>query len=383
MKKIFTEDLVLYKEGTYKGRINWKASIGADVRFIYNDQTGTVKIIDYKDRKITLQYNKIIKTIPEQSFKKGNIGGILGKRHIGHKFKEQDIINNFKIIKPIYIHDGKCNYKAYEYQCTLCNHIGTKYERDLDKLCPVCQVKIGNKVDPMINSIKVTDPDIYNLIIDDGVEFYARKSEHKVHWKCPNCQKINYTSLGHLTENKRLPCKYCSDGTSFPEKILNNVMSQISKTFEPQKTFEWTNRKYDIYDQGIYIEINGQQHYKKGFDKCGGRTVQEEQENDYHKKQIAIENDANYKDYIYIRADVSDFNYIKNNILDSNMKKYYNMQVINWEEVKKNGLKSDIVEAIRLYNQGLSIQAIARELKKCKNTIKNYLQKASVLDIKK
>lgn len=381
MRKIFKEDLCVYQEGKYQGNIDWKGSIGREVRFIYDNFEGKVKIINYKKRKLLLEYNGEQKSISENTFRTGGLGNFLGTRYRGYKYCKGDIINNFKILdlSPI-IEDG-CRYKAYKYECMDCHHIGIKREGDLRKRCPVCQVACP-AVDPNINGLKIAYPEIYNIIIDENKDRLSYGSDAKVHWKCPNCNKINYTALPHLTEKKRLPCKYCSDGTYFPERMLNNVMSQISTTYEPQKTFKWSNRKrYDIYDKGLFIEINGQQHYSKGFDSCGGRSLEEEKQNDRIKESLARKNDKNFIDYIHIKADESDFNYIKNNILSSPMNKYYDLKIINWEEVWKYSIKSDVVEAARLHKDGIKITDIAIILKKSSSTIRNYLRKASDIDI--
>ena len=44
--------------------INWKKCIGLDVRFIYDDIEGSVKIIDYIDGYVEIDYNgRITKTL--------------------------------------------------------------------------------------------------------------------------------------------------------------------------------------------------------------------------------------------------------------------------------------------------------------------------------
>ena len=45
MRKIFTEDLPKWKEGRNKGKINWEASIGLKIRFIYNEINGYLEIL--------------------------------------------------------------------------------------------------------------------------------------------------------------------------------------------------------------------------------------------------------------------------------------------------------------------------------------------------
>ena len=67
IKNIFVdlEELEKYKEGKYKGKINWKNNIGKKVSFVYEDIEGELEIIDYDSKKqyLTIKYNNNIKKI--------------------------------------------------------------------------------------------------------------------------------------------------------------------------------------------------------------------------------------------------------------------------------------------------------------------------------
>lgn len=299
--------------------------------------------------------------------------------HKGFKYGSGEIINDKLILECYYVKKEQNKKKFYKYKCVKCGFVGEKSEYDLVKGCPICNS--NRYIHSDINSIKITNPLVYDLIVDEDACNYSRGSSRKVNWKCPNCGKINYTQIKHLTKDT-LPCKYCGDGISYPEKILNNVMSQISKSYESQKVFNWSqNRKFDVYDKGIFIEINGQQHYLKSFETCGGRTVNEEQNNDNFKLELAKKCDRNYLDYIIIDARFSDFNFIKRNIIKSNLKKYYDLNIINWDLIKNNVGKSMVVEAGKLHNFGYDSKQISNHLKISRGTAIRYLHMATDLGI--
>jgi hypothetical protein len=155
-----------------------------------------------------------------------------------------------------------------------------------------------------------------------------------------------------------------------------NVLYQLSVNFETQKLFLWSNKRvYDFYieDSKTIVEVHGLQHYEnKGFK--GGRTLEEEMNNDEIKSILAKDNGI--ENYIIIDARKSDIEFIKNSILTSNLKKIYNLENIDWETCHKNACKSLVKSACDLWNTGLhSTSLIGNKLSLNKNTIRNYLKK--------
>ena len=47
LKKVFLEDLPRWKNGKNRGNINWEKSIGYEVKFIWGNVNGIIKIINY------------------------------------------------------------------------------------------------------------------------------------------------------------------------------------------------------------------------------------------------------------------------------------------------------------------------------------------------
>ena len=51
VRKTFIESLPIWEEGHQKGRINWCASIGQTIEFIYDNIKDFLKIVDYNNKK--------------------------------------------------------------------------------------------------------------------------------------------------------------------------------------------------------------------------------------------------------------------------------------------------------------------------------------------
>lgn len=375
------DSLPKYISGCYKNKIDWKNCIGNEVNFVNDDINGTIKILEYNKSKqqVKIQYKDNICWFYTSSLIDSKISRLTkrAKQRTPFIFKIGDIYNNIRIDECF----KKNSYKRYKYTCLICGHKGEKNEVDVKRYgCPICSNK--RFVDSNINGIKITHPNVYKMIIDKGAEYYSYGSAHKVHWKCPLCNNINFTAIKKLTSDKPTGCSYCGDGISYPEKILYGVLSYVSTNYIKQMSFEWSvNKKYDVFDNGIFIEIHGGQHYVKSFEKCGGRTLEEEKENDILKKQLALTNYRNIIDYIVIKAYPEKFNIIKENILKSNMCELYDMSKVDWKAVRKNAESSLVCSVSKDYNDGIQIMELSTKYNLNRGTITKYLHKGTELGI--
>jgi rubrerythrin len=381
LKKVYLDNLPKYTSGCYKNKIDWKNCVGKEINFVNDDINGMIKILEYNKSKqqVKIQYKDNIYWFYTSSLIDSKISRLTkrSEQRTPFKFKIGDINNNIRIDECF----KKDSYKRYKYTCLICGHKGEKNEVDMKRFgCPICNNK--RFVDPSINGIKITHPNIYKMIIDKDAEYYSYGSAHKVHWRCPLCNNINFTAIKNLTSDKPTGCSYCGDGISYPEKILYGVLSYISTSYIKQISFDWSmNKKYDAFDNGIFIEIHGQQHYVKSFEKCGGRTLEEEKENDKLKKKLALINFKTIKDYITIKAYPEKFDVIKENILKSNISKFYDVSKINWEIVRKNAESSLVCCVSKDYNDGISINSLSIKYNLSNSTIVRYLHKGTVLGI--
>lgn len=344
---------------------------------------------------VKIKYNKcghIRDTVADKIYKGKNCpvcyGGILlSQDEFERQAKE---MNPHLIIKGKYT-KGKDPIEIY---CTLCG--GTSYPH-ADELrhykmsgCAVCN---GKRVQIGINDMWTTNPKIAKLLADpeDGYK-YTGKSDKYVNFMCPVCKSILRRRITTVNENG-LCCPHCSKKVSYPERFMVSFLNQLHIEYKTQKIFEWSknikhknkrlcgNKKYDFYvENKIIIETHGKQHYYEGnFTHKGARTLQEEQENDKLKEEIAKKNGINH--YIVIDCRESNIEWIKNSILNSELNNLYNLSDIDWEECNRYATGSKIEEAAKLWNDGLSTGDIKDKMHISCTTVITYLNKAVELNM--
>lgn len=172
-----------------------------------------------------------------------------------------------------------------------------------------------------------------------------------------------------------------SDGVSIPEKFMWNILKQLSTEFIIQLnklTFEWCeNYRYDFYipSLNMIIETHGMQHYEKGFESCGGKTLEEEQKNDRLKKELALNN--NIKNYIVVDCRYSEFDWLKENV-SKELNEFFDLSNIDWNLVWENSLKNFVWETKRLVEKGYNNIQIAEILCVNKTTIEKYKKQSGI-----
>lgn len=140
--------------------------------------------------------------------------------------------------------------------------------------CPFCrkgakQILIG------FNDIWTTNPELGSLLAnkDDGYK-YTENSMTKLDWKCPECGVIIKNKSISNVNRYKLVCNICSDGITYPNKLMFIILSQLNINFDTEKTFDWCKfiyknkirtGRYDFYfeisDKKYIIEMDGGFHY--------------------------------------------------------------------------------------------------------------------------
>lgn len=313
-----------------KKEIKWKYEIGQRI-IDYNEDGNIKRDLTISDRKMT---NKQIKD----------------------KRKKRGYTNQ--------------NIKLYKYKCNMCGfecneHYSLKEsaymneywigERNLfnNKSGCYCCGKGNQIVVKGINDIATTNPELikYFVNVEDAYK-YSYTSNKRVLTKCLNCGIEKKTPLSTLYIYG-FSCPKCSDGISYPNKFMFNLLQQLNTSFETEKRFDWCKYKinnkesYGIYDfyipsMKLIIEMDGGFH--KRDNKMSGQTAEETQGIDSEKDRLAKENglevvriDCNY-------GNGNRFDYIKNSILDNKLNEIFNLDTINWENVIKYSEKSLIKE---------------------------------------
>lgn len=242
--------------------------------------------------------------------------------------------------------------------------------------CPFCS---NRKVLKSFNDMWTTNPTLAKLLSDseDGYK-YTQSSEKKVYWKCNECDLIIYKKKINQIKNYGLSCPRCSDGKSFPEKIVYSILLQLDISFEQEKSFKWSEgKRYDYYlDQyNTIIEAHGKQHYNGGFESAGGRSLEEEIENDKLKEAYARQNGIGY---IVINCSVSDISFIRKEIFKSKLKQILDLDSVDWLECVKFSCTSLIKEVCNTFeNSSLTQVDIGKKYKISENTVRNYLKRGS------
>ena len=211
---------------------------------------------------------------------------------------------------------------------------------------------------------------------------YLPFSSQKVHWICSCCGN-KYEQYIDCRTKRNNGCQNCGDGISYPEKIMSNVLNQLNLKFEHQltsKKMRWCdNYKYDFYlnDYNIIIETHGSQHYKESG---RGRTLLKEKQNDEDKKELAFKNGIQKNNYIIINCSISDLNYIKLNIIQSNLSKLFELSNINWEKCHEYACSSLVKIACDLWEGGIkNTVEIGDILNLSYSTIGSYLKQGKLL----
>jgi len=233
-----------------------------------------------------------------------------------------------------------------------------------------------------------TNPELAKLLADpdDGYK-YSQNSGSKIDWKCPNC--------GFIIKNKKiedinkygLSCPKCSDGVSYPEKIMFNILQQLNIEFIYQlskQNCHWikNNYRYDFYfkynNNKYIVEMDGSFHYM--HNDMNNQTKEQTKKIDNIKNEMAINNNAKI-----IRINCSyrhnnKYTYIKNNIIHSELANIFNLSKIDWLQCNNFAYNSLMKQACDLWRKyQYSTLKISAMLHLSDSTIRNYLKQGTKL----
>ena len=251
--------------------------------------------------------------------------------------------------------------------------------------CGVCSNKIILKG---VNDLWTTDSKIANMLINPEEGYlYCRNSQKKLKFKCPNCGSVKEIAP-YVVYTYGLGCRVCSDGISYPEKVIRSVLLQSDVLFCPEYSPTWIKpRRYDFYlpDYNVIIETNGRQHYDNAFGTDGSASVEEIQANDKEKHNLAINNGID--DVIFVNCCFSEIEYIKQSITsDERLQLIINFDVIDWREVDLSSQKSILIEVCEKWDKSEvyepdRVRQLSVEYKVSTTTIRSYLRRGTELGL--
>jgi hypothetical protein len=305
---------------------------------------------------------------------------------IGVKKSHEEYVNELELIHPhIKAVDRYINTDTkILHKCIIDNYIWMVRPQDLlsGYGCPVCS---GRKIGPAPeykNSIWASKHREYfsQFLTEEQMKNYTPSSSKKIQATCPKCHKPKKITIYNLLYNG-IGCT-CSDHISFPNKYVFNILQQLKIDVIPEYTPKWAyGKRYDLYVPSLelIIENHGLQHYEERI--FTGRTLSQEQANDANKKMMAYNHNINT--YIVLDCRVSSGDFIQQSIMQSCLPNILNFAIedIDWRAAEQYAQKDLTAEAIRLYNQGVSIQQIVGYLHVSDASIRNWLRRGGELGL--
>lgn len=247
-----------------------------------------------------------------------------------------------------------------------------------------CRFCLGLIIKRGVNDLWTLRPDVASMLQDKNIGYkYGVNNQYKTNFVCPDCSSINYKSIATVTKNG-LCCDACSDNISYPNKFIYHLLKSLGESFEREKIFEWCKGKlFDAYvkSKNLIIEMDGGLgHGNRGF---GKNWREPEYGNDFYKDLTATEQGIQV---IRIDCDYPHnerFNYIKNNIINSELSQIYDFTNINWEEIDIKSQSNIFLQVVDDLKDGMYICDIAKKYDISDCTVGRYLKRAKELGLYK
>lgn len=246
--------------------------------------------------------------------------------------------------------------------------------------CPCCA---GRIVVVGINDLHTTNPEVSKYLNNYNDGFDITYGTHKkIDFKCPHCSSLKKCRPNRVLDiNGKYQCSVCGDGISYPEKFMASVLEQLNIEYIYQLThtyYDWVgNYRYDFYvpSKNLIIEMNGLQHY------CSSNCWNNKMNNsDDIKYELAKNNGI--KNFVYVDARYSKFDYVKNNIIQS-LSYYFDLSNINWERCGENANKSLMIEICNYVtnNKNFDINILCENFNLSSSTVLSYVKEGAKLGL--
>ena len=391
-KEIFLENLPRLKNGN----ISWKNSVGHKVHFIYDDIEDNLEIINYisKIGKLTILYNNKTMDISPGHFTECCFGKILNrvtkefKIEIGTTFKDEK--RDITIIdREIRYDKNGHRWKYYKYHCNIDGNEDWVREESLLNQKVGCNVCSGDKVIET-NCIWNTDRELCVMLgIPKEVAITAtRGSNRHITFNC-KCGNPITIMPSNIIKNKSIGCKKCSDGKSYPEKFIFSALDQSKEYFIPEYQPEYLKReengklsqkRNDFYLPNLNIVIEADGGLGHEYGKVHGKsnkTLEEYINVDKWKEEQNLKHGIKT-----IRIDCFESNteYIKNNILNSELTDYIDFSSVDWNKCNEYAIKSIVKEVCDWWNNKSEEESTldcSKYFKLNRTTVINYLKKGT------
>lgn len=267
--------------------------------------------------------------------------------------------------------------KGHEWEATI-------VKRTDGRGCPYCS---NRKVLKGYNDLATTHPHYVKYFANiENAYTHTYSSSKKVELRCPDCGHTKVMQVSRLT-HYGFSCDLCSDGISFSEKLMGSILTKLNIEFIKQMSYDNGEHRYDFYlpKYNAILETHGLQHYEHGFKKFG-KTLEEEQENDRYKRELAISNGVLNENYNEIDCRYSTLEYCRPNI-EKTLSNYINTSLLtdeDWKEANIQAQKSLKIEVCKYWeenkrvNSELTVAQVSDVFGKHNTTVSKYLKWGSV-----
>lgn len=310
-------------------------------------------------------------------YERSRTSGIYAKTHEAfiEKFntenphaKDIEILGRYKNSKTKIL--CKCKIHNYEWS----TFPSTLYKA---KGCPVCT---NYRVVAGLNDIATIRPDLVKYFIDpNDATKYTKSSNQRLTFKCPDCGYEKEMTIGCLSYDG-FACNMCSDGFTYPNKYGYVFLHQLPienhiKEYSP----DWIKpRRYDNYfeyqGQAYILEMDGDFHFTNS--NSYKLDYMEVQKTDRYKDKKAEEHNINM---IRINCEKAKYNpdVIKNNILDSELSKIFDLSNIDWEKCDYDATSSLVKKVWDFANEhpDYPIPQISKEIGLGRTAVRKYIEK--------
>ena len=250
-----------------------------------------------------------------------------------------------------------------------------------NKKCPLCTKNI---VVHGYNDLLTMRPDLEIYIVDKN-EVYdlGVGANKKIKVKCPLCGYTTTIAIHQLT-SIGFSCQKCSDGISYPNKFSRALLEQLPiENIDYEWSPDWIKPyRYDNYFEynGIkyILEMDGKFHYKDNG--MSNMTVEEQKAIDDMKDEMAVKHNIKM---IRIDCQKSDMDYIKTNIINSELNTILDLSNIDWVYCNERALHSVVYDICDFYNnsENKSTEYIGKHFHMSRQSIIRYLKQGHIIGI--
>ena len=212
-------------------------------------------------------------------------------------------------------------------------------------------------------------------------EKYTNK-DLELEWMCKKCRKPFYRNW-HTVYSHKYGCILCGDGISYPEKFTHSFLRQLNIKYMYQYSPKWISpKRYDFYfelkNNNYIIETDGGLGHGEE-NALSGQTATETSAIDDYKDFMAEKNNIKL---LRIDCKKSNLEYIKNNILNSELSKLFNLSNMDWIKCHEFACSSLIKEVCDLWNNGIkNTQDISNIVYLNRVTVIKYLKNGKILNM--